>query len=92
MGLPEFAQIEDGDFETAFAAALAAHLAEIETMANDTAPASFENTINALESAGVLLKRVSGIFWNLTGADTNDSLQALERALSPRFPGTTPRS
>lgn len=85
LGLPEFAQIDDGDFETAFGAALAAHLAEIETIANDTAPASFENTINALESAGVLLKRVSGIFWNLTGADTNDTLQALERALSPKL-------
>ncbi|NKB49037.1 MAG: peptidase M3 [Alphaproteobacteria bacterium] len=85
LGLPEFAQIEDSDFEAAFAAAFPAHLAEIEAIANNPDDPTFENTIVALERAGELLARASGIFWNLSGANTNDTLQALERKLSPEF-------
>ncbi|MEX2618166.1 MAG: M3 family metallopeptidase [Alphaproteobacteria bacterium] len=85
LGLPEFARIDDRDFEAAFAAALPAHLAEIEAIAGNPDTPTFENTIVALERAGELLTRASGIFWNLSGANTNDTLQALERRLSPEF-------
>lgn len=83
LGLPEFARIEDADFEASFAAALPAHLSEIEAIADNPAEPTFENTIIALELAGDLLTRTSNIFWNLTGAHTNEALQALERQLSP---------
>ena len=85
LGLPEFARIEDRDFETAFAVALPAHLAEIEAIANNPAEATFKNTIVALELAGELRTRASDIFWNMAGANTNDTLQALERKLAPKF-------
>jgi peptidyl-dipeptidase Dcp len=85
LGLPEFARIDDGDFETAFEAALPAHLAEIDAIANNPAAPDFDNTIVALELAGELIDRVSGIYWNLTGANTNDTLQALERKLAPEM-------
>lgn len=85
LGLPDFASIEDRDFEAAFAAALPAHLAEIEAIANNPEEPSFENTIVAMETAGELLTRASSIFWNLSGANTNDTLQALERKLSPEL-------
>lgn len=85
LGLPEFARINDADFEAAFAAAFPAHLIEIEAVANNTEAPNFENTIVALEKAGTLLTQASGIFWNLTGSNTNETLQALERLLSPEF-------
>ncbi len=85
LGLPEFAKIADRDLEAAFDAALPAHLADIEAIANNSEAPTFENTIVALELAGELLDRASGIFWNLSGANTNDTLQALERKLSPEF-------
>lgn len=85
LGLPEFDRIDDGDFDAAFAAALPAHLAEIDAIANNPEPASFENTIVALEMAGEFLDRAASIFWNLSGANTNDTLQALERKLSPEM-------
>ncbi|MBT5458972.1 MAG: M3 family metallopeptidase [Rhodospirillaceae bacterium] len=85
LGLPEFGKIEDSDFEAAFAAALPAHLAEIEAIASNAEAPTFDNTIVALELAGDLLDRVSGIYWNLTGANTNDTLQALERKLAPEL-------
>lgn len=85
LGLPEFDKIADADFETAFAVAFPAHLAEIEAIANNPEPPTFENTVVALEIAGELLTRASGIFWNLTGSNTNEARQALERQLSPEF-------
>ena len=85
LGLPDFAHIKDGDFEAAFAAALPAHLAEIDAIANNAEDATFENTIVAMELAGELLTRASGLFWNLTGANTNETLQALERKLAPEL-------
>jgi len=54
FGLPDFASIEDRDFEATFAAALPAHLAEIETIAGNPDEPTFENTILALELAGEL--------------------------------------
>lgn len=85
LGLPEFGKIDDGDFDAAFAAALPAHLADIEAIAGNPEAPTFENTIVALELAGELLDRVSSIYWNLTGANTNDILQALERKLAPEM-------
>jgi len=64
LGLPEFASIDDRDFEAAFAVALPAHLAEIDAIANNPEEETFENTIVALELAGDLRSRASGIFWN----------------------------
>ncbi len=85
LGLPDFARIADADFEAAFAAALPDHLAEIDAIARNPDDATFENTILALELAGELLTRASGVFWNLAGANSNDTLQALERKLSPEL-------
>jgi peptidyl-dipeptidase Dcp len=85
LGLPEFNKIADADFEAALANAFPAHLAEMDAIADNPAIPNFENTIVALEKSGELLDRAAGIFWNLTGSNTNEALQALERKLSPEF-------
>jgi peptidyl-dipeptidase Dcp len=85
LGLPDFAGIEDQDFDTAFAVALPAHLTEIDAIANNPKEPTFENTVVALELSGELLTKASSIFWNMTGAHTNDTLQALERKLAPEL-------
>ncbi len=85
LGLPDFTSIKDRDFEATFSAALPAHLAEIEAIANNPEEPTFENTVSALERAGELLTRASDIFWNLVGSNTNDTLQELERKLSPEL-------
>ncbi len=69
----------------AFEAALAAHRTEIDSIADSKAAPTFANTRLAMELAGKELERVSGVFWNLTGADTTTELQALERELSPKL-------
>ena len=84
-GLPRFEAIDDTDFAPAFDAALAEHEAEIDGIANNPEAPTFENTIVALEIAGDALSRVSSSFWCLAGANTNDTIQALEREISPRM-------
>jgi peptidyl-dipeptidase Dcp len=84
-GLPDFAQISESDFSPAFDVAFKLHEAEIDTIANNPETPSFDNTIVALEIAGDELSRVSSIFWNRAGADTNDAIQALERDISPKM-------
>ncbi len=84
-GLPDFAAVKDEDFAPAFDAAFAAHEAEIDAIADNPDPATFENTVVALEVAGDELSRVSAIFWNRAGADTNSAIQALERDISPKM-------
>ena len=85
FGIPPFVEIKPEHFRTAFEQALAGHRAEIDEIAADSAPPSFENTIVALENAGRALDRVSAVFWNLAGAHTNDALQAIEREISPKL-------
>lgn len=80
---PPFHAIAPEHFGPAFERGIAEHQAEIDAIADDTAEPNFDNVIAALERAGRSLRRVGGVFWNLTGADTNDSLQEIERNMSP---------
>ena len=82
---PPFAAIRPEHFGPAFEAALAAHRREIAAIAADPAPASFDNTVAALERSGRLLVRVSAVFFALVGAHSNDALLALEREVVPRL-------
>jgi len=84
-GLPRFDALNDGDFGPAFDAALAAHEKEIDAIAGNPEAPTFENTVVALEIAGDELSRVSALFWNRAGAHTNDTIQALERDISPKM-------
>jgi len=80
---PPFRDIEPSQIEEAFEAGLAAHDEEIAAIRDNPEPATFENTILALERAGKDLRRAALVFFNLAGAHTNDALQALERKLAP---------
>ncbi len=85
FGLPPFADIRDADFGPAFEAALAEARQNIATIAGTSAPATFANTIEALERAEDLLDRVSRVFFNLAGADSTPAREALQRDLAPKL-------
>ncbi len=68
----------------AYERAFAEHEAEIATIAGQQEPPTFDNTIVALENAGRALQRVDDIFGQLFGTDSNDTLLAIERDISPR--------
>ncbi len=82
---PPFDKIKDSDFAPAFDRGMADHLKEIESIATNPAPASFDNTILAMERSGQLLDRARVVFFNLTGANTNDALNKLAAAYAPKF-------
>ncbi|KQP73075.1 peptidase M3 [Methylobacterium sp. Leaf113] len=84
-GLPPFEHIEPAHYLPAFETALASHAAEIVAIAGETGPATFDNTVGALERAGHDLDRVASVFFNLSGSHTNPDLQAVERAITPRL-------
>ena len=82
---PPFDKVQDADYAPAFTAGMAAHLAEINTIANNPKAATFENTIVAMERAGQLLGRVRTVFSVMSGSNTNDTIQGLERELAPKM-------
>ena len=82
---PVFDKIKDTDFKPAFEYSLKIHDAEIEKIANDRAKPTFQNTVLALELSGVDFGRATGIFYNLTGANTNPTLQKIEEDYAPIF-------
>ena len=82
-GLPPFAAVGAADFEPAYEVALAQHLAEIEAIASDPRPPSFENTIAAVDRCGRLLDRLDGMFHNLASSETSPALQAVQTRMAP---------
>lgn len=85
LGLPEFELFADGDFADAFELAFEAHNLEIAAIADNAEPATIDNTLAALELAGEPLSRISSIFWCKAGADTNETIQTLERDIAPKM-------
>lgn len=82
---PEFDKIKNSHFKPAFEQGMAMQLAEIDSIVNNSAEPTFENTVVALEESGSLLSRVSRVFFPLTSANTNDSLQAINQELAPKL-------
>ena len=84
-GLPPFRQVRPEHFEPAFAMAMQAHRAELDAIASQPQPATFDNTIAALDGSGRLLNRIELMFSNLTVSETSPALQAVERDMAPRL-------
>jgi peptidyl-dipeptidase Dcp len=80
-----FDRIRDDHFAPAFDEAFKQSRAAVKTIADDPATPSFANTIEALERSDVLMERVAGVFFNLTGSNSNPTLEELQRDLSPKF-------
>jgi peptidyl-dipeptidase Dcp len=82
---PPFDKIKDSDYQPAIDAGMATQINEVEDIANNSAPPTFENTIVALERSGQLFTRVWLAFNCVTGANTNDALQNVQAYEAPRL-------
>lgn len=78
-----FSKIKDDHYLPAFTKAIADAKAEIDTIVNNEAAPTFENTIEALEFSGEKLDRISSIFFNLNSAETNETIQKIAQEVSP---------
>ncbi len=81
---PPFDKIKDSDYQPAIEAGMAEQLREIEAIADNPAPPTFENTLVAMEKSGQLLQRAMAAFNGVTGANTNPTLQEVEKIEAPK--------
>jgi len=81
---PPFDKIKDEDYQPAIEAGMAEELSEIQAIADNPAPPTFENTLVAMEKTGHLLQRARAAFGAVTGANTNPLLQKVRTEEAPK--------
>jgi len=82
-GVPPFGDIQNEDFLPAFERAIADERAEVEAIAANTDPPTFDNTLGALDATGALMSKVNGVFYTLVGSETNEDIQAIAKEVAP---------
>ncbi|MDB5739805.1 MAG: dipeptidyl carboxypeptidase [Alphaproteobacteria bacterium] len=80
---PRFDIIKDGDYQPGFMEAMKQQIAEVEAIANNPAPPTFQNTIVALEVSGRMLDRVGNAFYGVVQANTNPALDKVQSTVAP---------
>jgi len=83
FGVAPFDEIQEEHFLPAFERAITEQRAEVEAIAQNPESPTFENTLAALDATGMLMTKVSGVFNTLTGAETNDQIQAIAKEVAP---------
>jgi len=84
-GVPPFDRVEVEHFEPALEAAMAEALREIDGIAGDPAPPTFENTLAAMERSGRALDRVRSIYGVYGSTMSTPAFQEVERVMAPRL-------
>lgn len=85
FNVPPFDKIKNEHFKPAILEGISTHQAEINAIANNTQPTTFENTILAMENAGELLSNVNTVFSNLNSANTNKEIQNIAKEMAPNL-------
>ncbi|MDB5435036.1 MAG: dcp, partial [Phenylobacterium sp.] len=84
-GLPPFGQVKVADFQPGLEAAMAEELAEIEAIANNPAPPTFDNTIAAMERTGHASNRIDTIYGIWSDTLSNPEVRAVEKEMEPKL-------
>jgi peptidyl-dipeptidase Dcp len=84
-GVPPFDAVAVDAFGPALEAAMAEQLAEVDKITAETAPATFENTIVALERSGLAFDRVTTLYGVWSGTMSGPEFQVVEREMSPKL-------
>ncbi len=82
---PEFGKVKNEHFLPAFEVGMKEQIEQIASIANQRSFPTFENTLVQLERSGDTLRRVQSIFFNLSSAHTNDSIQSAEEIVAPKL-------
>jgi len=80
---PPFDKVTDDTYEPAFTKGMADQLKEVDAIASNPDKPTFENTVVALDVSGRLLARVSAVFNDLNGCNTDDRMQDIDTRMSP---------
>jgi peptidyl-dipeptidase Dcp len=82
---PPFDKIKDEDYQPAMEAGMDAELAEVQAIADNPAPPTFENTLVAMEKTGQLLQRATAAFGAVSEANTNPVLLKVRAEEAPKI-------
>jgi peptidyl-dipeptidase Dcp len=82
---PPFDKIKNSDYQPAIEAGMAQQREEIKGIAENPAPATFENTIVAMEKSGRLFDRAMSVFNAVTSANLNPELQKVQQIEAPKL-------
>ena len=85
---PQFDRIHDYDYQPAIEEGMRVSLAEIDRIASNSAPPTFDNTIVAMEKSGRLLDRVRNVFFSMLSANSNDMILKTASDVSPKLAAT----
>jgi peptidyl-dipeptidase Dcp len=83
--LPPFLDLRPEHFEPAYEVAMREQLAEVEAIATNPQPPTFENTVQALDRGGRTFERIDNVFHNLAASEASPALQAVQRTMAPRL-------
>jgi peptidyl-dipeptidase Dcp len=82
---PAFDTFRDEHFQPAIEQGMREQLAEIDVIASNKDPATFDNTIVAMERSGQLYTRAVTVFFNLSGTVTNDVMNRIRSDIAPKL-------
>jgi peptidyl-dipeptidase Dcp len=82
---PAFDKIKVSDYQPALEEGMKQQKAEIAVIADNPAPATFANTIDAMERSGQLLTRAAKVFFNMDQSNTNDEIQKIKGEIAPKL-------
>ncbi len=82
-GAPDFSKIKPSDYLPAIEAAIQQQREEIDLIVVNKKKPTFENTILAYEQSGVLLDKVTSIFYGLVSADKTTEIAETEKKVTP---------
>ena len=84
-GAIPFDRITTADYEPAIREGIRQHDDEVKAIAANEDEATFENTIVALDRAGIMLNRVLGVFYPMLSANADDLLMAVSELMAPEL-------
>ena len=85
FGVPPFERIKLEHYVPGFDAGMKQQMVQIDAIVQNAEPATFVNTIEAMERSGELLTRVSNVFFGLNSALTSDTMQAMAQEIAPKL-------
>jgi len=83
--MPPFDRISNADYRPGFEEGMRQQRQEVRQIVENPAPADFQNTIVALERSGLMLNRVSSVFFNLNASNTDPQMEAIDSEIAPKL-------
>ena len=83
--MPPFDRVRNADYRPGFEEGMRQQREEVRQIVETAAPADFANTVVALERSGLMLNRVSSVFFNLNASNTDAEMEAIDSEIAPKL-------